>query len=182
MMGTIERGKKKALAIEAPFEGDTNVFKMYADICETAGVEKGTLKIGEMFHIHSYINDILFRGTDNEGDGFSIRINKYGSEYNIEDLKAMLSGKSLINDAFCVVKDGRCKDTDNGYDFTAFNDVESAISEIHVVARRNLKQANHGISVELYTSRPNHFLKELAELEDKLKEKLKVYGANLKSV
>jgi len=37
-MDTIERGNKKALSIEAPFESDTNVFKMYLDICETAGM------------------------------------------------------------------------------------------------------------------------------------------------
>lgn len=178
----LERAGKKALEIQAPYEGDTNVFKMYIDVCEASGIETSKLVIGRTFHDHGWTGNgaILFRGADNEGDEFGIRIGWGVCECNTADLKALLSGKSAINEAFCVYKEGRCKDTDNGYDFAAFNDAESAVSEIRVVSRRNLKQKNHGICVELYTSRPNHFRKELAELEDKLKETLKIYGANIK--
>lgn len=174
---SIERPMKKVLEIESPFEGDDNALKMYLDVVSSIGSSGGTLG---GYHGGNHCPDhVIIIGKDYSNDEFSMFLNGAGTD-DISYVRDLIAGKGSITDVSCSKK--HCGDLSKGYGLMSEFGDNFSISKINMKVGKDFTKNGAGITLSLYTSRPNHFRNELEELSSKLKETLKKYGANIKTL
>lgn len=171
-MGTVWRNEKDAIKITGDFS-QTEAFRIYFDVAADCGFSGA--------NVLCYDDKLVLCGTDSHGDGFEVPFYKQsnGNSGTPKELSDLLAGEGTVSHVKCNIHT-KCETPDKKYSVKVVGNGGDPVYSIILDAE---KTANGwGFGIRTTTLRPNYHRKATAELEDKLKEKLKPYGASVEMV
>lgn len=179
-MGIINRAKKDVIGITGSFS-QVDVFGVYLDVASAIGMGDTEVYCDDHNHGDSSGSVISVCGIDSYGDYFESPLFYIGENkpHTVSELKELIGDSGKVIGVKCRVKE-QCGIVERQYSVQSNKDGDVPICSVVFSAELCYDRKNWAVAITAKSNRPNYYKTQLGQIEVDLKEKLKIYGANIK--